>query len=220
MKDLLKILLKRWYVILGITALFCIVSFPISRYSYERAVQNYEKFTAEVIYEQSCTVQVKGVDSFSKKDQNVASAVCELLNNPLVKNEIITSINNSGVTDVAIQEEDYTISFLKRSDNILIKSDCLNPVSFQALIDKLKLTLKNEVSSLFDSKVVVNFGDITCQESKTTSYAKAVMKEPVAIDSYKKIVVTSSIFGLLIGICSVLFVTFEKAGKSSSKGIN
>lgn len=44
---ILKVLLKKWYIVLGTVFIFGIVSFPLAKTSYQKAIENYHQFVPE-----------------------------------------------------------------------------------------------------------------------------------------------------------------------------
>lgn len=231
-KDLIKILLKKWYIIAFIAIAFGIVSIPLAQRSYKQALSNYNLFisqqdetkteTENEVEECSsfCILKVSGMEKSDLGDKEAASIVYYLLSNSSVKAVINNNVEWDNTVDVATINEQSRIALIADSNTILISSDSLSKDNFEKLIIEMQNVLETKMGNIVGQQIEIQFGDVVSETIPQTEegkedddFAKAVMQKPSEMASYKKTMLTAGILGILVGTLVVLIKEYMDANR-------
>ena len=96
--DLVKILLRRWYVILLVMAVFAGISYPLAKRSYDAAVENYESYTTQTMPIETQAGKMNATVYFQFGVENMQEYVVNIQN----KREFLAQY------EAAVQGDDYS----------------------------------------------------------------------------------------------------------------
>lgn len=219
--DLLRLLIKKWYIIVMFICLFAVSSIPLAKKSYNDAVSYYNTqintltYEEELIQQESyslfCILKAEEVGVSEISGEEAAKVVYELLCDSAVRN----CINNKlkiGVTD---SFEDVlgksSIKLLGNSNLILFSSTSLGETEFESLLVQVENVLSEDMKDIFGQQLKIEFGNVTSElltlqqtMSEDKSFANAALKQPSERDSYIKTMITASAMGFMLGVSYIL----------------
>lgn len=209
---LLKKLLKEWHIIIITAVLFGIFSVPLANKSYYLSLDEYKRYTENIEMKKKdinnkMTFCMLTVRTNSNDEVNDTQMIYSLLNNE----EIIKIINSKIFIEDKVELENWNekinISILDKSNIIFITSTEINKIKLEKLIGKIIEVIKNEVLDYMDTSIemyVQNIQEIEMDsdesELQSDFFAEQIMEQPSKIQNYSKIIITSVLFGSIIGV--------------------
>lgn len=191
-RDVLKIAIRKWYIILGIGLICAIASIPICERAYQTAMNHYIEIKAKKNMEP--TIDYEGyiyIDGLKDSEE---------INN--LTGDIIT---------IAQRENKLGLGFIYyRSINaVQIVGKDVDKKECELFLDKLNSEINRILLSKMDKKVDIKFENLVTKKT-TTNIGDILLKEPVKCESSIRVVGTAAMFGCLLGLAVVLIFDYVK----------
>lgn len=208
-RDVIKGILKRWYIIVGVIMGFAIMSIPLANASYKNATSDYEKlmqledtegkYNTQMYY----SVETESEEEFyiyldCLANLELMGSICNAQNENNDWNKLYEKLQYNYIEDGAIFK-------------VLISNATEKETSFinDAITDWLVAYLEDK-----------GFGEITFQEKlrlqdeieKETIYS-SLLSEPVEPDNRVKIVGQAVVFGIVLGSFITLLLDYKERKK-------
>lgn len=202
-KDVIRVLLKKWYLILGIGVLCGLLVTPMSRASYRKAQDAYEvatQDTEDIFIDLNIYIYIDG--SIDKElgenlSEDILMLASELDNNLGLNKVYYKSINAIRISGNRIDKQ--------KSDEFIR--------NLQENIDKILLAQLEE-------RVEINFVDESV-ENETEQLANLIMELPTEKQIGGRQIIVAGIVGCLLGVFVVMVFDYIKCCKMIQKtGIN
>lgn len=229
-KDLLKIVIRKWYVIVLAVAVFSLISVPMSRKSYQQAIEDYNRLLngeenideqeEQEILEQNasfCIMKVESINNAEISDVEATNIVYQLLNNPSVLAVINSNVQWDDPVNVENANSHRALSIITNSNAILINSNTLSEKNFSDFILEIERIIKTDLDDVVGQQIEIQLGNIVSQmipevEDELT-FGKSVIQEPSEMASYVKNMITAGVLGILVGVLAVLVCEYIKANR-------
>ncbi len=229
-KDLLKIVIRKWYVIVLAVAVFSLISVPMSRKSYQQAIEDYNRLLngeenideqeEQEILEQNasfCIMKVESINNAEISDVEATNIVYQLLNNPSVLAVINSNVQWDDPVNVENANSHRALSIITNSNAILINSNTLSEKNFSDFILEIERIIKTDLDDVVGQQIEIQLGNIVSQMIPEVEdeliFGKSVIQEPSEMASYVKNMITAGVLGILVGVLAVLVCEYIKANR-------
>lgn len=199
-KDIVKVLIKKWYVIIVCIIICVACSIPVAKKSYADAVRNYEKYVTdqgaeEVKIDKISTYIniIRGEDDSNSKIQDIASDIISISQDVIIENKLI-----------------ITMKYYKSIDSIYVYAENIKEEQFNTFIDSLNEKLEKELLPKLGNKV--EYEDISI-EYNDENLAETLLKEPTEMGTGLTAFIKAGIFGFLLGVFAILVYDYCKIAR-------
>lgn len=205
-RDVIKGILKRWYIIAGVIMGFAIMSIPLANASYKNATSDYEKLMQLEDTEEKYNTQIYySIETENEEDSYI---YLDCFANLELMDSICNAQNENSDWNKLYEKLQYSYIEDGKVFKVLITDTTEEEVSFinDAITDWLADYLEDK-----------GFGEITFQEKlrlqdeieKETIYS-SLLSEPVEPDNRVKIVGQAVVFGIVLGSFVTLLLDFKE----------
>lgn len=198
--DVLRIIRKKWYIILAMTITFALSSIPLSQISYTKAEKNYKKNTMETVEPVKVNIEsyiyVQANDIVQKKLYSVGRDIQRIIAKKKVAEEMQYEYYES-INAIRIYVENIDIE------------------EWNSFIIELERDINDILLKRFDNKIWIEIETIQ-NEDQNNNVGEIILKEPSKIILGVKSVCKAGIFGCLLGLALVLIVDYLKCCKKIS----
>ncbi|RKJ17902.1 hypothetical protein D7X48_20435 [bacterium D16-50] len=206
-KQLAIVLAKKWYIMIGVTILFCFVSLPLSQLSYNRATDNYRNITereGEVLYNFFTTYE------FAPTVSSTLQIYIACLNDSSYMNRVINTYNyhfqwedvrDKINFDYLENENLFSLSILQASDDEIKNVMNLITVSLGKYLHKSNLP-------------IINFTEKDTNKYQTNVDISKLLAEPTDKPSNLKILLTAAIAGITFSCLIILMRDYIARGSA------
>ena len=205
-RDVIKGILKRWYIIAGVIMGFAIMSIPLANASYKNATSDYEKLMQLEDTEEKYNTQIYySIETENEEDSYI---YLDCFANLELMDSICNAQNENSDWNKLYEKLQYSYIEDGKVFKVLITDTTEEEVSFinDAITDWLADYLEDKA-----------FGEITFQEKlrlqdeieKETIYS-SLLSEPVEPDNRVKIVGQAVVFGIVLGSFVTLLLDFKE----------
>lgn len=206
-KDVLKIILKKWYLVLIFVVFFVIISYPVSKISYDRALENYNNLNEVEGNINSSNNIISGYEvSIVLNDQTLYET-----NKDLEHDVKLICKNTNGYDKNLIILEYY-----RSINTLVIKNDGMSEENFNQYISYLKDNFNTKLAGI----ATFNFEDVsntTLKEDQENEFRNSIIKKPNEFIFSIKTAIKAGIVGFIIAIILIMILDYIKVCKKIRK---
>lgn len=191
--DVLIVIKKRWFIVLGAALICLLVAKPLSDKSYESAMQSYvEKQNSLSVKEKYCKGDLETyvyINSTGAKDDELTET--------LISDMVILAgrIKNPGIA----------ITYYQSIDALCLWGTNLSQEDVDKFIDEWSKKIDQVLLSRIDKKVKVDFEEAVVEMQETPEpEPDFLLKEPVKSEIGLRVYATATVFGILLGLVIVM----------------
>ena len=194
--DILRIIKKKWYVIIGLSMVCMLISIPLSRISYVQAEENYEQ---EIM--KTAEIDIVNVESYiyiqaNDMPQDKIDAVGK---------DIGMIIKKKGMEKVEYEYFDSINAIRIYAENIDVKD-------WNVFITEIEQNINDILLKHFKSKIWIEIETIQ-NPNNDIHIGEIILEKPSQTELGIKLLVKAGIFGCLLGVALVLIVDYTKCCK-------
>lgn len=213
LRDIFKILINKWYIILISVLLCACISYPLAVQSNSNAKDDYKSLTNEDIVDNTINavtyfrVNMSQVDMEGNigLDLTIAQNIASYMKRYISEDQDLLSDNNVILKKLKFSEmDDLPV--------IVIEAKKANEGDYINYINEFPKFIESSLIPIVGEQFSVELID-TNVKLREVPLNKAVLNNPTQVNSRIKIMVTASICGLLLSIVGILIIDFIRTSK-------
>lgn len=202
-RDLVKILMRNWYIIVIISVVFAIISFPLSKISYVQNVKNYNDFVDKNI---NAEVEINSfaIDISLKDNENITNK------------EIAHDLKQICKETTGYNQNAIQMMYYYSIHQFVITNIKMSEEAFATYI----VNVKNNLQGILGEAIDLKYNEIEkvqMKEDEMVGFDNSIYRQPTQFNYSIKTILKSAIFGFLVGIILTLIIDFIKITRKTSK---
>lgn len=229
-RDIIMILVKKWYVILAITILFGTAAYPLAVKSFNESLDNYNLLTnnqnkADEINNVNLVAFYNLTSNNFNKAELIAMTknVVDLSNKEFIKNAIANEIQKNVSNFNKNQLNNITLTSLNDLPTIMVEATDLKENVIDLYVNYFPSIMKESLSKITNKEFTIKLleNSIIKNKSENTNnqieFNKLIIKEPTILQSKIKVIVTGSLLGFALSCFFILAIDFIKVSNKLRK---
>lgn len=198
-KDVIRIIIKHWYIVLGCVLACALVSVPLSKTSYQDAVSDYhEKLeTSQSVKGDTTKIYIYLSGSGNRKQEK--SLAKDILTLARVKNEQFK--------DLKIQ-----LAYYESINAVFIGKEHAREKDYAEFIQELKEDIDEILLIGLNQNIEIDFQEVTNDQGFDTT-AELLLQQPVPGPTAVRVIGTAGVLGFLLGLVIVMILDYIKCYK-------